>query len=877
MKIKPVQFLIALLISLPLFAQNYNPVPDAGAVINSGNARFTVLTPRVMRMEWSDKGKFEDRASLTIVNRNLSVPKFSKTEKEGWLEISTGEVTVKYKIDSGPFTAENLKAEFKLAGKNKTWKFGDTNEGNLLGTTRTLDGTDGEYRDPNKPETKIKLEEGIISRDGWCVIDDSQKPLFDNSDWPWVTARPEGKYQDIYFFGYGHNYKQALLDFTLIAGKISLPPKYIFGYWYSRYWPYSQKEVYEIIDTFESLNIPMDVFVIDMDWHLTIEKEFFKDGKRIKDPTGQSIAWTGFTWDKNFFPMPDVMLNWKKEKNLKMCLNLHPASGVQPHEEKYPEMAKALGIDPATKQYVPFDITNRTFAENYFKIMLHPMEKMGIDFWWLDWQQWSTTTIPGVNPTFYLNYVHYSDMERRNGIRPFIYHRWGGLGNHRYQIGFSGDTKISWASLDYQPYFTTTAANVGFGFWGHDIGGHHLNQDNDPELLTRWFQFGVFSPLLKTHATHDTGIKRKIWEYPSEYFFQMRDLIDLRYALVPYIYTAARKSYDEGISLCKPLYYEYPEKDEAYKFRNEYYFGNDMIVHPVTRAIGKDSLFTYQSTWLPEGDWYEWSSGELIKGGSVVKRAFTIDEIPVYVKAGSIIPMQPKVKNLEEKTDKIILSVFPGNSGSASMYEDEGNNQNFKKGKYSLFRYSQIRKDNKIIITVLPAEGNYPGMMRSRTYEVRLVNTIPPETVLLNGKKINYDGKGKAASWNYDGEKLSAILHTGKEPVTKKLVFEITLPSEDGSLLNGKAGKMKRLYSFTKFLAGTKRFWDQSNWNDGVYNSGIILKSAQTGLLINQNIKNCPTFLKEFEHGYRETVRMLGEVSSAKPMFKPYYDLLKSN
>jgi alpha-glucosidase (family GH31 glycosyl hydrolase) len=859
-----------------VYPQKYNSVADPKAVVQSGNARFTILTPRTIRMEWSEDGKFEDRASLTFVNRKLPVPKFTKSEKDGWIEISTDELKLKYKTGE-MFNGNNLLVEFKLGTELKTWKFGQENKGNLLGTRRTLDGTDGEYRDPSKPETKLKLEDGMISREGWCVVDDAQKSLFDNSEWPWVIARPAKKFQDLYFFGYGYNYKQAMKDFTEVAGKIALPPKFIFGYWYSRYWPYTQKEVTEIIGTFESLNIPLDVFVIDMDWHLTIEKEFFKDGKRINDQAGQNIAWTGFTWDKNFFPYPDDLLSWKKDKNLKMCLNIHPASGIQPHEEKYTQMAKAMGIDPATKKYVPFDITNKEYAKNYFDIVLHPMEKMGIDFWWLDWQQWSTTTIPGVNPTFYLNYVHYSDMERRNQVRPFIYHRWGGLGNHRYQIGFSGDTKISWASLDYQPYFTTTAANVGFGFWGHDIGGHHLNQDNDPELLTRWFQFGVFSPLLKTHATHDDGIKRKIWEYPSEYFFIMRDLIDLRYALVPYIYTAARKSYDEGISLCKPLYYEYPQKDEAYKIRNEYFFGDDMIVNPVTKPIGKDSLFAYQTTWLPEGKWYEWATGTTLNGGATIKRAFTIDEIPIYVREGAVVPTQPKVKNLSEKVDRIILNLFPGSKGTGRIYEDEGNNQNFKNGKYAVTKITQERKGDKLIVTVFPAEGNYPGMVRNRNYELRIINSLPLVSVKLNGREISYNKELKSSSWNYNGDKLTANILTAKESVTRKLVFEITTSKEDASLLSGKEGQLKRLYSFTKFLAGTKRFWDQTNWNDGVTNSGIIVKAAQTGILIEKTPKSAAELLKKFETDRKEILGMLNDVQKTRPMFKPYYELLINN
>jgi len=208
-------------------------------------------------------------------------------------------------------------------------------------------------------------------------------------------------------------------------------------------------------------------------------------------------------------------------------MNLHPASGIQPYEDVYPAFANAMGIDPVTQKYIPFDITNKKYARNFLDLVLHPMEKEGIDFWWLDWQQWGKTAIKGVNPTFYLNYVLFSDMERRNEKRALLFHRWGGLGNHRYQIGFSGDTHITWASLDYQPYFTSTAANVGYGFWSHDIGGHMSgDQQKNPELYTRWIEWGAFSPILRTHSTKNPNIERRIWAYPVDYFYAMRNAIN---------------------------------------------------------------------------------------------------------------------------------------------------------------------------------------------------------------------------------------------------------------------------------------------------------------------------------------------------------------
>ena len=458
-----------------------------------------------------------------------------------------------------------------------------------------------------------------------------------------------------------------------------------------------------------------------------------------------------------------------------------------------------MGIDPNTKRYIPFDITNKKYAENYLNLFLHPMEKEGIDFWWLDWQQWSTTSIKGVNPTFYLNYVHFSDMERQNDKRPLLYHRWGGLGNHRYQIGFSGDVHITWESLNFQPYFTATASNVGYGYWSHDIGGHMAgDQKKNPELYTRWIQWGVFSPILRTHATKDPEIERRIWAYPLNYFYVMRDAIKLRYSLIPYIYTSAREAYDTGISLLRPMYYDYPKIETAYEMKTQYMFGNDIIVSPITHPveIDKDSvqrLYTMQKVWLPEGNWIEWSSGTLLKGETIVDRPFCLEDIPVYIKAGAVIPMQKDfspeegIKNTaDEKKDYLILNIFPGDSGLGKIYDDEGNNQNYKKNAFTFTKVSFSRKSNLLKLKIAPVEGTYTGMPEERSYELRFPISFPPAEVKVNGNHYNYNENNKTGTWNYNASDLTSLIFTPKINVHDEVYIEIKFPDEDIAVLSGK-------------------------------------------------------------------------------------------
>jgi len=854
-----------------LHSTEYDPVAKSDAIVISGQARFTVLTPRVIRMEWAEDGVFEDHASLAFVNRNLPVPKYKTRTKKGWFQITTNDLTLKYEVGSGKFNSGNLQISFKVDGEQKQWKPGQQNTGNLFGTIRTLDGFDGEIMQwsTKKP---IELQPGILSTEGWVLVDDSERPIFDNSDWPWVLPRSEKDLQDYYFFGYGFDYKTALKDFTAIAGKIALPPKFAFGPWWSRYWEYTDLEFRELVDEFEIHDVPLDVLVVDMDWHLTSKPEWYKDGKKIKDQAGEGTGWTGLTWNRNYFPDPQGFLIWTDKKDLTVCMNLHPASGIQPFEEKYPEMARVMGIDPVTQKYVPFDIVNKNFANNFMKIILHPMEEDGVDFWWLDWQQWSTTSITGVNPTFYLNYVFFSDMERQGQNRPMIFHRYGGLGNHRYQIGFSGDTFINWKSLDYQPYFTATASNVGFGFWSHDIGGH-MRGESTPELYTRWIQFGIFSPIFRTHCTksnYTKGIERRIWAYPLDEFYIMRDAFHLRKVLLPYIYTAAREAHDTGISICRPMYYDHPRSEAAYAFKNQYMFGNDILAAPVTKPIGADSLFVSKNIWLPEGEWIEIFSGTVLKGDKVHQRAFTIDEIPLFAKASAIIPMASRSSSRGDYSiDPLILKIYPGISGSVSLYDDHGNSIDYKKGDFIRTDVNFTKKGSKLNIIIKPVTGSYPGMAETRTFIIELPLTLPPQKITVNDDLIHYDREFGTSSWTYDGNELTTEILTKSFSVNEKITIKVELPDYDTELLSAKIGKFKELVKFIKFLA-------KNNWDKSKYSNDLMVHAAQTGHRMGINPDEAFKELKEFDAEWQKVLEMLETSSSEDEIYRPYLELLET-
>lgn len=739
--------------ALSSVAQEANPVANPDAVVTSGNARFTVLTPEMIRLEYSEKKQFEDRASFVVINRYFAdVPQFTVDSTGNEVVIKTDALELRYKKGT-PFYNDdrcnpNLSITMQLNGESIQWYPGKVDPYNLKGTTRTLDQAEGDVRD--------WLEDGLVSRSGWAVIDEkaprrdgSYSLMFDGKaatnglGFDWVEPRKDPEGLDMYFMGYGHDYKKALYDFTRVAGKMPLPPLFMFGYWYSKYQRYSEQDFKDIVNEIKSRDIPMDVLVVDMDWH--------RNGK-----TGSTAntEWTGWSWNKELIPDPAEFIDWIHSEDLHTTLNLHPADGVFPKEDNY----QALWDDLATRYSdikadslsnadgtIRWNIENPDFYEAFFQHILRPHEALGVDFWWLDWQQWMIAqNFPDLGNTFWLNHVFFNDMKQnRTDRRPIIFHRWGGLGNHRYPIGFSGDSEVTFGSLAFQPYFTATASNVGYGYWSHDIGGHNQAGDNDPELYLRWIQYGVFSPFLRTHATSASHIERRIWMFPN--FEQMRDAICLRYTLVPYIYTMARQSYDTGVGICRPMYYEYPELEEAYLYEGQYMFGDDILAAPITATDNGTNVST-KEIWFPEGTWYEVMTGEVVPGGQVATRTFEGRElIPYYYREGAIVPLNPDgMTSLMERPGTLTLQFAPGAEGSFSYYEDEGNSSDYATA-YTTTEITQRTADGVTTCVINPREGQFEGMPTERAYRLELLaRDETPASVTLNGTAVDaeYDAEG---------------------------------------------------------------------------------------------------------------------------------------
>ncbi|MBD3346446.1 MAG: DUF5110 domain-containing protein [Chitinivibrionales bacterium] len=686
------------------------PRADSKAIVRAKNARFTVLTDRCIRMEYSPDGQFEDRASQVFWFRKQPVPHYAVRTKGAKTTIETAALKLSYTATQEGFTTSNL--EVALDGGVATWHFGDTDDNNLGGTLRTLDRICG----------SAPIGDGLMSRCGWSIIDDTNSLVFNEQCWMKQRGAADG-YRDLYFFGYGSDYQGCLRDYCAISGAIPMVPRWVLGNWWSRYWAYTDGELLELMREFRKRGLPLSVCVIDMDWH------------EVNNP--HHAGWTGYTWSKKYFPDPaGFMREMRKKLDLRISLNLHPADGIYPHEQCYESMARAMGIDPSTKQPVPFCITKPAAAAAYLKYLHHPHEKIGVDFWWMDWQQGEFCDMPGVDPLWWMNHIHYLDLTRSGKHRALAFSRNGGLGSQRYPVGFSGDTVVAWESLQFQPYLTATAANIAYTWWSHDIGGHFWGAE-DPEMYLRWVQYGVFSPIMRLHASKSEFQLRMPWCHDENTLAYSRNAMQLRRRLVPYIYSMARRTHTECLPLCRPMYYAYPDREEAYHCPHQYLFGTELIVAPYTLPLDPDLRLSRRVVWLPEGEWFHFFSGKRYAGGGLHACYGTLSDTPVFARAGAIVPLDMDAgwgnpgnpKHLE-------LRCFAGADGAFELYEDDGESIAFRDGAFCCTRIEQKLRKSSLELKIHATEGDHAQIPARRDYTLHISGLCEPRSVTIrNGKR----------------------------------------------------------------------------------------------------------------------------------------------
>lgn len=695
---------------------------DPKACVQGDCYRFTLLTERIIRLEYDPSGTFEDRPSQTVLFRNLPVPEFHVRDTGERLEIHSRHFNLTYHYGQEKQFTENslvIDAKNNFTNYGASWHFGATQYGdpprhhNLYGTARTLDRANG----------AVALERGLMDTSGHSFFDDSETALIEKDGT--LAPRKEGTI-DCYYVCCQHDYIETLQDFYLITGKPPMLPRYALGNWWSRYYKYTEESYMALLDRFEKEDVPFSVAVLDMDWHVTeVDPKYGK-------------GWTGYTWNRDYFPNPQRFLETLHDRGFHSALNLHPADGVQGFEDAYPEMAKITGADPEKEEPVPFDLTDSVFRNAYFDVLLHPHEEAGADIWWIDWQQGRKCAVKNVDPLWLLNHYHYLDSSR-NEKRGLILSRYAGLGSHRYPAGFSGDTISTWESLDFQAYFTLTAVNAGFPFWSHDIGGF-TGGDRDPELFVRWLQLGTFSQFLRLHSNSLPFVSKEPWNFGKTVKPIICDWLRLRHKLIPYLYTETWRQNQEGITLIRPAYYDYPDENRAYSLKNQYSFGSQLLICPITSPADPVTGLASVTAWIPDGVYTDFFTGKTYAGSRVTTLNRSIEEYPVLAKPGAIVPtaLMAKGSNSTENPKEMEIFVFPGASNSYTLFEDDGESQEFRNGKAYYTEFCLDWENRRFTISGHGDESFVPES-RSFTITFRGFDNFLPVGEAITGTRYDAD------------------------------------------------------------------------------------------------------------------------------------------
>lgn len=676
-------------------------------VIKGKKYRFTVLTPRLIRMEYSEDGTFEDHLTTLVLNRKTAAVEYTKKEDKKYLEITTSYFRLTYEKNkpfySGKFdTMKYLKVE--LLNTDKIWYYGHPEIRNYGSPNSSLDDNKG----------KLKLKKGLYSVDGFASIKDENDLILENG-----TVKPrENKNIDLYLFLYLKDFALCLKDYFLITGSPALIPRYALGNWWSKNEEYNDLSLKDLVDDFKNKEIPLSILLLDKKWHI----DEYKD--KIYD--------SGFTWNKTLFSNPEKMIDYLHKSGIRLGLNINPVPGILPYEPSYDVLAHTL---EKQEDILVFNVMNDAVIENYFNFLIHPLDKMGVDFYWID----ETTKKERENAI--LDYYHTEDMKKDYQKRPMLLSRNVTSAPHRYPVLYSGKTIVSWDTLKMIPFHNALASNIGVSYWAHDIGGYYKGTE-DNELYTRYVQLGVFSPILKFGADKGKYYKREPWKWSIKTYSIVKKYLQLRHRLIPYLYAEAYKYHQYGMPMVMPIYHKFPEMYDDVNYRNGYYFGTELFVSPIVTK--KDYIMnrSIHKFFLPDGMWYDFVTGKKFPGGKNYISFFKEEDYPVFAKAGSIITLG-KNQELNDTTPPkdMEIQIFPGRSNTYHLYEDDGVSELYQKDYYLLTEIDYNYMPNNYTVIVRPIEGKKGIIPDNRNYKFVFRNTKKASDVLVyfNDTQIDFD------------------------------------------------------------------------------------------------------------------------------------------
>ena len=659
-------------------------------IIQGEKFRFTVLTERLIRLEYNDNGIFIDDPTEQVLYRDLKTPEFHSNEDSNYVVITTKYFKLTY-IKGRSFLggkadpASNLKVE--LLNTDRFWYYGHPEVRN--------------FGIPNSSLAEGGLKgKGLYSAEGMASIDDTNSLIF-NEDGT-VSKNTELRV-DTYLFMYNKDFEEALKDYYQITGFPALPPRYALGNWWSSNNDYDDLSLKTLVDNFERNEIPLSILVLDKDWHKRL---------KIKDKHLR----TGFTFNEKYFKNPKAMIDYLHNKNIRLGLSIDPTSGLYNIDTYYNDALKYLEADKDGK--IPFNVLDPKFVDVYFKMFIHPLDALGVDFYWLD-----PENNLNISDLTLLKHYQFYDMQRDFKRRPMLLSEGTSLAPHRYPVLYSGKAKVGWDTLRKIPFYNNNSFNNGAPFWAHDISGYFKGTE-DNELYLRSIQLGVFSPILKFGVDKGHYYKREPWRWDIKTYTIAKDYLNLRHKLIPYIYSEAYKYHKFGDSLIKPLYYQIPSFYDDVLYRNEYFFGSSLLIAPIITKKDEVMNRVVHNFYLPEGTWYDYVTGKKFPGKKSYISFFRDEDYPVFAKSGAIIPLSNN-QNINDTTPPtdMEINIFPGQSNSYTLFEDDGESDLYRKDFYLLTQIDYTYMPSNYSVVIRSVKGKSGIVPDKRNYKIIFRNT----------------------------------------------------------------------------------------------------------------------------------------------------------
>jgi alpha-D-xyloside xylohydrolase len=583
----------------------------------------------------------------------------------------------------------------------------------------------------------------LVSTNGYGIFwNNPSRSLVDNKFVHSLYITSEVADRVDYYFIYGPEADQIIGHYRELTGEVPLFGRWAYGFWQCKNKYQAQTEIEGVAAKYRALHIPVDNIVQDWFWWVTMGE---------------------MKWNPKY-PDPQGMINKLHDEHFHLMVSVWPF--FRPGTSEYDQfdkngwfIAKTLvgGFHPLGQAL--YDPTNPEARAQYWKNIDTALFEKGVDAWWLDTDEPETegrednilvdhqmkigsgARYANVYPLWHTEGVSLGQQQASDKKRVFILSRSAYAGAQRLGVtAWSGDVLSDWETFKRQIPAGLNYSISGNPYWTTDIGGFisggNLNDPKFRELFVRWFQFGAFSPIFRVHGTRNPD-ENELWSYGPDAQKILVDYDNLRYRLLPYIYSAAWQVTSNHGTLMRPLVMDWREDLEAQNTGDEYLFGPAILVSPVTTQGA-----TSRKMYLPKATWYDFWTGAKTEGGQYIEADAPLAKLPLYVKAGSIVPMGPKMEwSTEKPADPIEVRVYPGADGDFTFYEDENDNYDYAKGQHATIKLHW--DDAAKTLTFAAREGSFPGILETHTFNVVVVGErrgVGVEDGSAQGRGVLYKG-----------------------------------------------------------------------------------------------------------------------------------------